>query len=107
LVCPKKCNPSRRAHGVSLQSRPNRRRWNVKRIILASVTAAILTLILGMLVIALLAPAAHAEDGVRYPGESRQERSLPERPHYLPSYERTQRRYLPRPVRARASQALR
>jgi len=66
----------------------------VKRIILASVTAAILTLILGMLVIALLAPAAHAEDGVRYPGESRQERSWSE-PRYLPSWERTQRRYLP------------
>jgi len=50
-------------------------------------------IILAVAAIALLAPAAHA--GERYPGEDRQERSLPERPHYLPSYERTQRRYLP------------
>ena len=64
------------------------------RIFLAAANAAILTLMLAMLVIALLAPAAHAEDGVRYPGESRQERSSPP-PTYLPSYERTQRRYLP------------
>ena len=41
----------------------------------------------------LLAPAAQA--GERHPDESRQERSWPERPHYLPSSERTQRRYLP------------
>ena len=36
----------------------------------------------------LLAPAAHA--GERYPGESRQER-----PTYTPSWDRTQRDYLP------------
>jgi len=43
--------------------------------------------------IALLVPAAHA--GERQPGENRQERSWPERPHYLPSWERTDRGYLP------------
>ena len=44
-----------------------------------------------MIVIALLAPAAHADplDGPRYPGESRHERAPP--PTYLPSWERTQR----------------
>jgi hypothetical protein len=41
----------------------------------------------------LLAPAAHA--GERYPSGDRQERSWPEQPHYLPSWERTQRGYLP------------
>ena len=48
-----------------------------------------------MIVIALLAPAAHADplDGPRYPGESRHERAPP--PTYLPSWERTQRHYLP------------
>jgi len=40
----------------------------------------------------LLAPAAQA--GERHSDESRQEHSWPE-PHYLPSSERTQRRYLP------------
>jgi len=40
----------------------------------------------------LLAPAAHA--GERYPDENRQERSWPQ-PHYLPSWGRTQRGYLP------------
>ena len=50
-------------------------------------------IILAVAAIALLAPAAHARE--RYPGEDRQERSWPERPHYLPSWERTQRGYLP------------
>jgi len=45
--------------------------------------------ILAVATITLLAPAAYA--GERYPGESR---SWPQ-PHYLPSWERTQRRYLP------------
>jgi len=63
------------------------------RIFLAAATAPILTLMLAMLVIALLAPAARA--GERRPSEDRQERSWPERPHYLPSWERTQRGYLP------------
>jgi len=49
-------------------------------------------IILAVAAIALLAPAAHA--GERYPGEGRQERSAPP-PTYLPSSERTQRRYLP------------
>jgi len=62
------------------------------RIFLAAATAPSLTLMLAMLVIALLAPAAHA--GERRDGD-RQERSWPERPHYAPSWERTQRRYLP------------
>ena len=50
-------------------------------------------IILAVAAIALLAPAAHA--GERHPSEDRQERSWPEQPHYLPSWERTQRGYLP------------
>jgi len=49
--------------------------------------------ILAAAAIALLTPVAHA--GERYPGdESRQERSWLQ-PHYLPSWKRTQRGYLP------------
>jgi hypothetical protein len=61
------------------------------RICLATITAWILVIMLAMLLLALLEPA-HA--GERYPGEGRQGRSWSE-PHYTPSWERTQRRYLP------------
>jgi len=49
-------------------------------------------LLTGIAALFLATGAAHA--GERYPGESRQERSEPP-PTYLPSWERTQRRYLP------------
>ena len=41
-----------------------------------------------------MAAVAEPLDEPRYPGESRHERAWSQ-PHYLPSWERTQRRYLP------------
>lgn len=59
------------------------------------------TTIIAAMVVAIAAPAAAQpldppsdRDAVGA-GQEHQERAKPERPHYLPSWERTQRNYLP------------
>src|SRR5262249_51407976 len=83
---------------IITQHNDNRRKGSpmIGRIIPAAVVALTVALVMAIPIItalilfALVTPGAHASE--RYP-QGRQEHY--ERPHYTPSWERTQRRYLP------------